>query len=154
MGPGFQRDSTARDLAEHRMDSFRCRWQAALENHVACLIQDAVMACSVSQIQTDGQLGFLKIPLPRFATVLLFFTAGLLSLVLRARRLMGSVSHPVETGLLIPSEKRPCSDPSITSAMPTSRYRSACPNLDYFRIADKPGVISPPPKYVFPTEKV
>src|SRR5882762_3129262 len=39
-------------------------------------------------------LGFLKISLPRFATVLLFFTAGLLSLVLRARRLLGAYRIP------------------------------------------------------------
>src|SRR5438445_3079059 len=49
-------------------------------------------------------LGSLKISLPRFATVLIFFTAGLLSLVIRARRLTGSVSHPAQTGLLISSD--------------------------------------------------
>src|ERR1700704_4115344 len=49
--------------------------------------------------------GSLKIFFLFFAPVLIFFTAGLLSLVLRARRLIGSVSHPAETGLLIPSGK-------------------------------------------------
>src|SRR6266446_10149452 len=94
MGPGFQRDSTPWDPAEYLLDSFRGRRQTVLQNHFACLIQDAVMDCSVSQIQTDGQLGLLEISLPHFATVLIFFTAGLLSLVLRARRLLGAYRIP------------------------------------------------------------
>src|SRR3974377_2327313 len=48
----------------------------------------------------------LKISLPNSCTVLIFFIAGLFFLVPRARRNIGSVSHPVETGLLIPSAKR------------------------------------------------
>src|SRR6266404_2483221 len=39
-------------------------------------------------------LSSLKISLPRIATVLIFFTAGLLSLVLRARRLLGAYRIP------------------------------------------------------------
>src|SRR6267143_5205060 len=47
----------------------------------------------------------LKISFLFFATVIIFFTAGLLSLVLRARRLLGAYRIPKETGLLIPSGK-------------------------------------------------
>src|SRR5713101_2150487 len=46
-------------------------------------------------------LGSFKISFPVFATVLIFFIAGLLSIALKARHSIGSVSHPVETGLLI-----------------------------------------------------
>src|SRR6267143_285407 len=49
--------------------------------------------------------GCLKISFLFFATVIVFFTAGLLSLVLRARRLLGAYRIPMETGLLIPSDK-------------------------------------------------
>src|SRR6266404_3583537 len=49
--------------------------------------------------------GCLKISFLFFATVIIFFTAGLLSLVLRARRLLGAYRIPMETGLLIPSGK-------------------------------------------------
>jgi hypothetical protein len=63
------------DPAEYLVDSFRRRRQTVLQNHFACLIQNAVMASWVSQIQTDGQL-------------------GLLSLVLRARRLLGAYRIP------------------------------------------------------------
>src|SRR5260370_32685741 len=49
--------------------------------------------------------GCLKISFLFFATVIVFFTAGLLSLVLRARRLLGAYRIPMETGLLIPSDE-------------------------------------------------
>src|SRR5260370_16038295 len=88
------------------MDPLRCRWQAALQNHVASLIQDAVMACSVSQVQADGQLGLFEnfVSVCRHSANLLhcrspFSCASSTSII-------GSVSHPVETGLLIPSDKR------------------------------------------------
>jgi hypothetical protein len=38
--------------------------------------------------------------------VLVFFIAGLLFFVPRARRTLGAYRIPLETGLLIPSEKR------------------------------------------------
>src|SRR5882762_6938744 len=56
MGSGFQCDSTAGDPAENLVDSLRCCRQAVLQKHVTCLIQNAVMAGSVSQVQTGGQL--------------------------------------------------------------------------------------------------
>src|SRR6202521_3459809 len=51
-------------------------------------------------------LGSLKISSLFFATVLIFFTAGLLSIAPRARQSLGAYRIPPETGLLIPSEKR------------------------------------------------
>src|SRR5258708_38437810 len=60
MGSGFQCDSTARDPAENLVDSLRCCRQAVLQKHVTCLIQNAVMAGSISQVQTDGQLGLFE----------------------------------------------------------------------------------------------
>src|ERR1700674_5857553 len=51
-------------------------------------------------------LGSLKISSLFFATVLIFFTAGLLSIAPRTRQSLGAYRIPSETGLLIPSEKR------------------------------------------------
>jgi len=45
----------------------------------------------------------LKISFPKLCTVLIFFIAGLLFLCVKHVD-PGSVSHPVETGLLIPSD--------------------------------------------------
>jgi len=100
MGPGFQRDSTARDLAaEDSVNSFRRR-QAMLQNHVACLIQNAVMAGSISQIQTDGQFGLLDnlVATLRNSANLLHSRSRLLCFEHVGS--LGGVSHPVETGLL------------------------------------------------------
>src|SRR5712692_9251436 len=94
MGPGFQHDTTTRDPAEYLVDPLRRRRQTVLQNHVTCLIQDAVMACSVSQIQTDGQLGLLENLVATFRHSANLLHAGLLSLVLRARRLLGAYRIP------------------------------------------------------------
>src|SRR6059036_3117489 len=103
MGPGLQCSSTARDSAEDFVDALRRRRQTVFQNHIACLIQDAVMTCAVSQIQTDGQLELPKnlVATHRHSANLLhsrspFSCASSTSII-------GSVSHPVETGLLIPS---------------------------------------------------
>jgi hypothetical protein len=47
----------------------------------------------------------LKIMFPFTRIVLVFFIAGLLFFVPRARRTLGAYSIPLETGLLIPSVK-------------------------------------------------
>src|ERR1700752_890654 len=57
---GFQCDPTARDLAEGLLNSLRCCRKVVFQNHVTRLIQNAVMAGSVSQIQTDGQPGLFE----------------------------------------------------------------------------------------------
>ena len=73
MRPGFQCDPTARNLAEHLLDSFRCRRQFLLQNHFARFIQNAVMAGSISQIQTNRQLVLFEnlLPLYRHSAILL-----------------------------------------------------------------------------------
>src|SRR5713226_4316103 len=105
MGTGFQHHPTTRDPAKYLVDPFRRRRQTVFQNHVTCLIQDAVMACAVSQVQADGQLGLIEnlVPARRHSANLLhsrspFSCASSTSII-------GSVSHPVETGLLIPSDK-------------------------------------------------
>src|SRR5258708_37546046 len=103
MGPGFQHDTTTRDPAEYLVDPLRRRRQTVLQNHVTCLIQDAVMACSVSQIQTDGQLGLLENLVATFRhSANLLHSRSPFSCA-SSTSIIGSVSHPVETGLLIPS---------------------------------------------------
>jgi hypothetical protein len=52
----------------------------------------------------------LKISLLDACTVLVFFIAGLLSVALRARRPLGACRIPLETGLLIPSDKQELSE--------------------------------------------
>src|ERR1700731_4550976 len=106
MCPGFQCDSTARNLAEDLLDALRRCCYALLQNHVTSLIQNTVMACSVSQIHANRKL------LRCENLVRVFFQSDILLrsrspfLVVRARRLLGAYRIPMETGLLIPSGKR------------------------------------------------
>src|SRR5450631_3417374 len=101
----FQGDSTARNFAEDLLDALRRCCHALLQNHVTSLIQNTVMACSVSQIYANRKL-------LRFENLVrVFYYSDILLhsrspfLVLRARRLLGAYRIPMETGLLIPSDK-------------------------------------------------
>src|SRR5260370_20801036 len=119
------------------MDSFRCRWQTALQNHVACLIQDAVMACSVSQVQADGQLWLIEdlVPARRHSANLLhsrspFSCAS--STSINWERIASRVdrpSHPIRLTRyrnstscddLSPLAQRPCPERTLSAAPPTS----------------------------------
>jgi hypothetical protein len=102
MRPGFQRYPTARNLAEHLLESFGCGGQFLFQDYFARFIQNTVTAGAISQIQTDRQLVILENLDPFTATVLIFFIAGLL-FAPRARRSLGAYRIPLETGLLIPS---------------------------------------------------
>jgi hypothetical protein len=66
-----------------------------------------------------------KMFFPLACIVLIFRIAGLLFIVLRARRTLGAYRIPRETGLLIPSEKSACrqSSPRLTSLELISRSR-------------------------------
>ena len=66
---------------------------------------------SRSHLDSAVELGS-SYPIPRQDAypfpVLLFFIPGLLSVAILSASIVGSVSHPVETGLLIPSVKFSC----------------------------------------------
>ena len=51
-----------------------------------------------------------------------------------------------EQGLAIAPDKRASSDQPIAGEKPTSRYLCACPDLDYFRIADSSETIRKTPR--------
>jgi hypothetical protein len=72
-----------------------------LGNHLAALVQHAVATRSIAQIHADRQLAAqLRLALTYLPGVTLFH-AGLLSAPSSAS--LGSLPHPAETGLLIPS---------------------------------------------------
>src|SRR6202035_2809678 len=56
----FQRDPAARHLAKRLADSARCGRHAAFQNYVTRLIQDAVTAASISQVQPKGKCGLFE----------------------------------------------------------------------------------------------
>jgi hypothetical protein len=75
-----------RDPAEDLAEALRCCRQAVFQNHVTCPHLNVVMAGSVSQVQTDGPLGLLENHIATIRHSANLFIAGLLSIVLRARR--------------------------------------------------------------------
>src|SRR5690242_9389555 len=61
---GFQCDPTARNPAERLADSVRCGRHVTFPNHLPRLIQNAVIASSISQVQPDRQPCLLENLLP------------------------------------------------------------------------------------------
>ena len=107
MRPGFQCDPTARNLAEDLLDCFRCGRQVLFQKHVSRFIQNAVMAGTISQVQTDGQSGLLENLVSVFRHgAILFHKPVSFSLCLERVESLGAYRIPSETGLLIPSVKR------------------------------------------------
>src|SRR5712671_5254296 len=106
MCPCLQCDETSRYLSKGLLHRFRCRWQFLFQNDLACFIQNTVERPAISQIQADRQLLFLE----NFALRCLhsdsLFHSRSPFVCASSASTIGSVSHPVETGLLIPSEKR------------------------------------------------
>ena len=111
---------------ENLLDSLRRRRQTVFQNHFTCLIQDAVMACAVSQVHADGQPGLIEnhVPARRHSANLLYsrspFSCAL------STSIIGSVSYPVETGLLIPSGKFECIDRGRRA------WRSVASNVNFW----------------------
>jgi hypothetical protein len=80
MRPDFQCDPTARHRAENLLQRFPIRANSLFQLYLTCLIDDAIPAVAIAQIQSDGQL-LGEIFLLCFATaVLTFFIAGLLNI--------------------------------------------------------------------------
>src|ERR1700687_881027 len=100
----LQCDETPRDLPKCLLHRFRCRRQFLFQNDLACFILNAVERPAISQIQADRQLLLLE----NFALECLH-SANLLHsrsplFCASSTPMNGSVSAPVETGLLIPSD--------------------------------------------------
>ncbi len=98
MRPCLHRDATPRQATEYLLHGFRCGRQLVLQNNFSCFIQNAVRTGAVSQIQSNGRLPLENV-FPLVRIVLIFCIAGLLFIVLRARRTLGAYRIPQETGL-------------------------------------------------------
>src|ERR1700719_5363029 len=103
MCSGLQGDQTPRYLSKGLLHRFRCCRYFLFQKDFACFIQNTVERPAISQIHTDRQLLLLQNFVPKY-----LHSANLLHsrspfLVLKSTSIIGSVTHPVETGLLIPS---------------------------------------------------
>jgi hypothetical protein len=87
------------------------------------LIQNTVMAGSVFQIQTDGQLGFVENLVPVCCHVLFFFISRSPFHCALSASIVGSVSHPVgdrpsRNLAFLYAAKKPHSDKRLTGLCP------------------------------------
>jgi hypothetical protein len=86
MGSRLSRDPAARDPAEDLLDSLRFGRKVVFQNHLTRLIQNAVMAETISQVQNDGQFVLLLnlVSVSRYGGILFH---KLVSFVMRLERL-------------------------------------------------------------------
>src|ERR1035437_4365232 len=95
MCSGLQCDETPRYLSKCLLHRFRCRRHFLFQNNFACFIQNTVERPERSPRSTPiVSFCSLKISFPNTCTVLIFFIAGLLFFVPRARRTLGAYRIP------------------------------------------------------------
>src|SRR5580693_929105 len=106
MGSGLHCDQAPRYLSERLLHRFRCRQHFLFQNDFASFIQNTVERPAISQIHTNRQLLLIEnfVLKCQYSANLLHSRSPFL--VPRARLSSGAYRIPLETGLLIPSEKR------------------------------------------------
>src|SRR6266851_83971 len=104
MCAGLQCDQTPRYLRKCLLHPFRCRRHFLFQNDLACFLQNTVERPAISQIDTDRQLLLLENFVPKCPhSANLFHSRSPFSCA-SSTSIIGSLSHPTETGLLIPSD--------------------------------------------------
>src|SRR6266704_4711295 len=127
MGSGLHCDQAPRYLSERLLHRFRCRQHFLFQNDFACFIQNTVERPAISQIHTNRQL----LRIAKFV-VKCQYSANLLHSrspfsCASSTSIIGSVSHPLETGLLIPSDlsgNRTSPVPETTWTIPRLVHRA------------------------------
>ena len=101
----FHADSTAAHRPKHLGYGFLAGADVAFLNHFACFIQNAVAARAIPQIQTDRELVLIENLASASSNSATLFHSRSPFPCASSALIIGSVSHPAETGLLIPSRK-------------------------------------------------
>src|SRR6266576_2320372 len=92
---------------------FRSCWYLLFSKDFADFIQNAVRTETISQIQPNGELPVQNVFFTRLHSANLLHCRSPFLCAL-STSIIGSLSHPVETGLLIPSDKRALSERFVT----------------------------------------
>src|SRR5207245_1856303 len=100
----LQCDATLRCPRKCLLHRIRCRRQFLFQNDFACFIQNTVERPTISQIHTDRQLLLFENFVPKCLHSANLFHSRSPFHCAKSASFIGSVSHPVETGLLIPSD--------------------------------------------------
>src|ERR1700694_5451178 len=106
MCPGLQGDETSRYLLKCLLHRFRCRRYFLFQDDFARFIQDAVERPAIAEVQTNRELVSFENHVSIYPNSASLFHSRSPFLCALSTSNIGSVSHPAETGLLIPSVKR------------------------------------------------
>src|SRR5882672_1239054 len=106
MGSGLQCDETPRYLSKGLLHRLRRRRQLLFQNALACFIQNTIERPAIAEVQTNRELVSFENHVSIYPNSASLFHSRSPFLCALSTSNTGSVSHPAETGLLIPSEKR------------------------------------------------
>src|SRR2546425_8936993 len=103
MCSGLQGDETSRYLLKCLLHRFRCRRHFLFQKNFARFIQNAVVRPAIAEVQTNRELVSFENHVSIYAnSASLLHSRSPFHCALSTSNI-GSVSHPAETGLLIPS---------------------------------------------------
>src|SRR6202030_3821833 len=105
MCPRLQGDETPRDLCKCLFHRFRCRGHFLFQNDFPRFIQNAVARPVIAEVQTNRELVSFENHVSIYPNSASLFHSRSPFLCALSTSNIGSVSHPAETGLLIPSVK-------------------------------------------------
>src|SRR5437879_9650402 len=104
----LQGDETSRYLLKCLLHRFRCRRHFLFQKDFARFIQNAVERPAIAEVQTNREFVSFENHVSIYPNSASLFHSRSPFLCALSTSNIGSVSHPAETGLLIPSDKRAC----------------------------------------------
>src|ERR1700723_2184361 len=106
MCPRLQGDETPRYLCKCLFHRFRCRGHFLFQNDFPRFIQNAVARPVIAEVQTNRELVSFENHVSIYPNSASLFHSRSPFFAPRARRSLGAYRIPLETGLLISSEKK------------------------------------------------
>src|SRR5882762_10430832 len=106
MCPGLHGDQTSRYPLKCLLHLFRCHRYSLFQKDFARFIQNAVVRPAIAEVHTNRELVSFENHLSIYANSASLFHSRSPFLCATSASILGSLMHPAETGLLIPSDKR------------------------------------------------
>src|SRR5712664_3301983 len=105
MGSGLQCDAALRYPRKCLLHCFRCRRHFLFQKDFARFIQNAVVRPAIAEVQTNRELVSFENHVSIYANSASLLHSRSPFLCATSASILGSLMHPAETGLLIPSDK-------------------------------------------------
>src|SRR6266853_5097413 len=105
MCSGLQGHKTTRYLLKYLLHRFRCRRHFLFQKDFTRFIQNAVVRPAIAEVQTNRELMSFENHLSIYTNSASLLHSRSPFLCATSASILGSLMHPAETGLLIPSDK-------------------------------------------------